>query len=99
MCWALVGARDALSPSHGSESLIKVLGCCRVGFLEEVCSGDHLEGREHPDGCEQGLQGGDGRNQDGGSKPLLSVTPQGALGIIRAGKKQFQGHPGELGVS
>lgn len=88
-----------VSPSRGSGSQIKVLDCCLVGFLEDVCSGAHLEGQAHPDGCEQGLQGGDGRNQDGGPTPLLSVTPEGALGVVRAGKQQFRGPPGDLGVS
>lgn len=31
--------------------------------------------------------------------PLLSVTPQGALGVVRAGKQQFRGPLGDLGVS
>lgn len=80
-----------VSPSHWSGSQIKVLGCCLVGFLEEVCSGDHLEGQERPDGCEQGLQGGAGRNQDGGSEPLLSVTPQGAWALSGLGNGNSEG--------
>lgn len=47
-------------------------------------------------GVKEGLQREDSGNQDGGSKPFLSVTLQGALGIIRAGRQQFRGPLGDL---